>query len=41
MRFEDEDIPKVRNGREIGDDAGKSYLLSRFMINPEAQGVLD
>lgn len=36
MRFEDKDIAEVRNGREIADDAGKAYLLSRFMINPEA-----
>ena len=41
MRFQHEHIAKIGDGREIADDTGKADLLSRLMINPEAQGMLD
>jgi len=41
MRFEHEHVAKVRDRREIADDASKADLPCSSMINAEAQRVLD
>jgi hypothetical protein len=41
VRLEHEHIAKISNRREIADNTSKADLLSRFMINPEAQRMLD
>lgn len=40
MRLEDVDVAKIREGGEIGDNAGESDLLALRRVDADAEGVL-